>query len=133
MASLLESFIRNTVAKSFKNQLLHGVFLRPVLSGVNEYGDAEYTFTQYAFQGIRDTFDKRFAATHGIPTTDVRILMIAGLIVPTTTPQLGDKIRIRGDDGLQKWHEMRRQPTVDPANAHFVLQCFEVPEPEDAP
>jgi hypothetical protein len=63
----------------------------------------------------------------------VRILMIAGLINPVTTPQLGDKVRIRGDDGEQKWHEVRAEPTVDPANAHFVLQCFEIEEPEGAP
>lgn len=94
---------------------------------MNEFGDTIITdFEEFAFEGIRDHYDKRYAAVAGIPETDVRILIIAGLIKPVTTPQIGDKIRIRGDDGTQKWHEMRGQPTVDPANAHFVLQCFEI-------
>jgi hypothetical protein len=122
--------IRKAVAQGFKGRLLNGVIWRPVAATVNASGDPVVTeFTVFTFQGIRDHYDKRYAATAGIPITDVRILMIAGLITPTTAPQLGDKIRIRGDDGLQKWHEMRGKPTVDPANAHFVLQCFEIPEP----
>lgn len=91
------------------------------------------TYQTYNFEGIRDNFNANFAAQAGIPRTDVRILIILGLITPVTTPQVDDMIRIRGDDGTQKWHKVRAKLTVDPANAHIVLQCFEIPTPAGAP
>lgn len=130
MASLLETFMRKSIAQGFKGKLLNGLIWRPQYANVNEFGDPITTgFDVFTFQGIRDNFDKKYAATAGIPTTDVRILMIAGLISPVTAPRIGDKVRIRGDAGQQQWHEVRGEPEVDPANAHFVLQCFEIEEP----
>lgn len=101
---------------------------------MNEFGDPVVdSFDTYTFEGIRDNFNRAFAATAGIPITDVRILIILGLIKPTTLPQVDDKIRIRGADGTQVWHQVRTVLTVDPANAHIVLQCFEITTPEGAP
>jgi hypothetical protein len=135
MASFLDSTIRKEVAKGFKGQLLPGVLLREVPVSVNSSGDPVPSASPliYSVQGIRENFRADFAATAGIPMTDVRILLILGLIKPTTTPVKDDKIRIRGEDGTQKWHQVRAVLTVDPANAHAVLQCFEIPTPDGAP
>jgi hypothetical protein len=101
---------------------------------VNALGDpVADSYSTFAFQGIRDSFNAAFAARAGIPLTDVRILVILGLVRPETLPQIDDKIRIRGSDGTQKWHQVRAVLTVDPANAHSVLQCFEIDTPAGAP
>lgn len=134
MASLLDSFIRKEIAKGFKNQLLPGVLWRLVPATVDSSGDPVTATTEtYRVQGIRDSFNAAFAATAGIPTTDVRILLILGLITPVTTPVVDDMVRMRNDKGVQQWHKVRAVLTVDPANAHIVLQCFEIPTPSGAP
>ena len=134
MASLLDTYVRKAVAQGFKGQLLPGILLREVPVSVNSSGDPiGGSPLTYSVQGIRDSFRADFAATAGIPMTDVRILLILGLIKPVTTPVKDDKIRIRGGDGTQKWHQVRAVLTVDPANAHIVLQCFEITEPDGAP
>lgn len=110
------------------------MLLRETYSGVDDFGDPVVgTPDTYAVQGIRDSFDKRFAAQAGIPVSDVRILLILGLIVPVTTPLVDDKIRIRNAYGVQQWHQVRAILTVDPANAHIVMQCFEINAPAGAP
>jgi hypothetical protein len=133
MASLLEgieNFVRKEVAKGFKNQLVKGLLRRESASTVDEVGDPVVgTVEEFQVEGIRDTFSASFAATAGIPTDDVRILLIGGLIAPRTDPRQDDLIRMRGTDGLVKWHKVRAVLTVDPANAHYVLQCFEVTAP----
>lgn len=134
MASLLDTFIRKEVAKGFKGKLLRGLLMREVVGSVNDLGDPTVSSVEtYTFEGIRDHFDARYAATAAIPTTDVRILIISGLITPVTTPRKDDKIRIRGAAGQQQWHQVRAVLTVDPANAHIVLQCFEIDTPAGAP
>jgi hypothetical protein len=101
---------------------------------VNASGDPVVGSVEtYTAEGIRDSFNAAFAATAGIPTDDVRILLILGLIKPSTRPVPDDKIRIRNADGVQQWHQVRAVLTVDPANAHIVLQCFEIDTPEGAP
>ncbi len=134
MASLLESFVRKAIAQGFKGRLLTGVLWRQVPTSVDSSGDPTGgTPETYSVQGIRDSFNKAFAATAGIPTDDVRILLISGLILPVTTPVVDDMIRMRDATGVQKWHKVRAVLTVDPANAHIVLQCFEIPTPSGAP
>lgn len=134
MASMLEgieNFVRKEVAKGFKNQLVKGLLRRELASTVNSFGDpVPATVEEYDVEGIRDNFNARFAAGAGIPVDDVRILLIGGLIAPATDPRKDDKIRMRGTDGLTRWHQVRAVLTVDPANAHYVLQCFEIPAPE---
>ena len=134
MASMLDTFIRKEIAKGFKNQLLPGILWRRVPASVNSSGDPTGGTTEtYRVQGIRDSFNAAFAATASIPTTDVRILLILGLITPVTTPVVDDMIRMRNDKGIQQWHKVRTVLTVDPANAHIVLQCFQIPTPSGAP
>jgi hypothetical protein len=134
VASPLDTMIARAVAQGFTGRLLPGVLLREVPVSVNDSGDpiggSLLTFT---CQGIRDHFSAAFAAAAGIPTTDVRILLISGLIQPTTTARIDDMIRMRDDGGTQQWHKVRAVLTVDPANAHVVLQCFEIATPEGAP
>ena len=135
MVSLLDSYIRREIAKGFRGRLLPGVLLREVATTVDSSGDPVPSASPltFAVQGIRENFRADFAATAGIPLTDVRILLILGLIRPTATPRKDDKIRIRADDGTQKWHQVRAVLSVDPANASINLQCFEIPEPDGAP
>lgn len=131
MASALEglnNLVRREIAKGFRNQLVKGKLRREVKSSVDEFGDpVPGSVEEYDFEGIRDSFSLTFAALAGIPTTDVRILIIAGLL--NTTPQQDDKIRIRGTDGTEKWYQVRALIAVDPALAHYQLQCFEIPDP----
>lgn len=75
-------------------------------------------------QGIRDAFRFEFATANGIPTTDSRILLIMGLIVPATTPVADDLVFI--DNG---WYKVRKVVEIDPANAHIQLAAFAVPAP----
>lgn len=131
MASTLEgvnNLIRREIAKGFKNQLVKGVVRRELVSGVDSNGDPIVTgFTDYQFEGIRDNFNRRFAIQAGIPVTDVRILIILGLV--GILPAADDKVRIRDSTGQQKWHQVRSVLSVDPANASIQLQCFEIEDP----
>jgi hypothetical protein len=131
MASSLEgvnNLIRREIAKGFKNQLVKGVVRRELVSGVDSNGDPITTgFTDFPFEGIRDNFNRRFAVQAGIPVTDVRILIISGLI--DIVPAVDDKVRIRDSTGQPKWHQVRSVLAVDPANAHIELQCFEIEDP----
>lgn len=125
MASLLQQELAKQIAKAFKGKLLKGTLRREIASTVNEYGDPVTSQVQtFSVEGIRDTFDARYALFYGIPQTDVRIVLIMDLIKPKTTPQQDDKIFIRG-----KWHQVRKILEIDPANASITLQCFEIEAP----
>lgn len=123
MASLLESEIRRRVASAFRGKLMRGTLRREVPVGLDANGDllppAVQTFT---FEGIRSSFDARFAAQAGIPETDVKILIIAGSC--RTDPKKDDLTLIRG-----QWVKIRRILKVDPADAAYTLQGFDVPAP----
>lgn len=124
----VNNLLRREIAKGFKNQLVKGVLRRELASTVDQFGDPVVgSFTDHSFEGIRDSFNRRFAVQAGIPITDVKILIIGGLI--DVTPQIDDKIRIRDSTGLDKWHQVRTVLVVDPANAHYELQAFEIEDP----
>lgn len=123
MASLLESKIRKLIGAGFKGKLLKGTLRRLTSTGLDEKGDETgITTKDYKFEGIRDNFDKRYAQQAGIPETDVRILIIADSIA--VVPRAGDKIELRG-----AWNEVRRVLAIDPADASYTLQAFEVEAP----
>ncbi len=89
-------------------------------SSVDAFGDAStVTTTDYAIQGIRDNFSAEFATINAIPITDVRILLIVGLIKPATMPLQDDLINFYGE-----WYQVRRVLEIDPARASIVLQAF---------
>ena len=125
MTSLLPSQMAKMLAAGFNGKLMNGILRREVSDTLDEYGDVVTNNVEnYAVQGIRDNFSAHYALLQGIPNTDVRILLIMGLIRPATEPLKDDKILMRG-----KWHQVRRVLELDPANASITLQCFEIPSP----
>lgn len=123
MASLFESQIADLIYKGFKGKLLTGTLRRETSSSLDSYGDpASPTVTSYDFEGIREDFDAAYAARAGIPITDVKILIIAGSI--EVQPTKDDKVFIRN-----RWHQVRRIISIDPASATYTLQAFEVEAP----
>jgi len=126
MVSLLESAIKKQVAAGFKGKLLPGTLRRETHTTTNGFGDpVSPTVTTYAFEGIRETFDAGYAAGAGIPETDVKVLIIAGLLAAAAgQPRKGDKVFING-----AWHEVRRIIGIDPAGATYSLQCYEIDAP----
>lgn len=123
MASLLDSFIKNTVAQKFKGRLSVGSLRRETNLTLDSAGDpVAGPPTFHPFEGIRDTFSAFFAAQAGIPLTDSKILIIAGSI--NTIPTQDDKVLIRG-----QWFQLRRLTARDPANATFEFAAFEIAPP----
>ena len=123
MVSLLESQIKKQVAAAFKGVLLPGTLRRVASTTVDSNGDpVPGTATTFTFEGIRETFNAAYAAAAGIPVTDIKILIIAGLM--NTDPQKDDQILMRG-----QWNQVRALIDRDPANATHTLQCFEIVDP----
>lgn len=125
MASLLQQELAKQLAKAFRGKLLKGTLRRELATTVDEFGDPEVGQVQtYEIEGIRESFQASYALLYGIPQTDVKILLILGLIKPATTPRKDDKIYIRG-----QWHQVRKVLDLDPAQASITLQCFEIEDP----
>lgn len=125
MVSLLDRYVKDQVAKGFKGRLKTGTLRRVTATAVDAAGDLDGgTVTTYSFEGIRQFFSVFTKAQANIPDTDVKILIILGLVKPATTPLVDDKIYIEG-----KWHQIRRILEVDPAGASLLAQCFEIPAP----
>ena len=115
--------MKKAIAKGFKGKLKQGIVRRATAGGVDEWGDpVPSTTAEYPFEGIRESFDASWAASAGIPTTDVGILVLLGST--GIEPAQGDAIQIEG-----KWHQVRRVLDVDPAGASMKLQAYEVSEP----
>ena len=124
MVSPLDRLVKDAVTAGFKGQLLDGTLRRETVASVNDLGDADTpTVTMYTFNGIRESFNAAFAASAGIPVTDIKILVIAGSL--SVDPLQDDKIKIR-----DQWHQVREVLARDPANATFVLQAFEIADPD---
>ncbi len=123
MASLLESSIKKQVASAFKGILLEGTLRRPGSTAVDSFGDPiPGVAVTFSFEGIRESFNASYAADAGIPVTDIKVLIIAGLM--STDPLKDDQVLIRG-----QWHQVREIRERDPANATHILQCFEIEDP----
>lgn len=122
MASPLESSISQAIAAGFKGLLLTGTIRRETVGSVTEEGDPVTTFKDYPFEGIRDGFSAVYAVAAGIPVTDARILIIAGLC--PIIPSKDDKVKIGGG-----WYQVRRITEVDPATATYTLAGFAIAAP----
>lgn len=122
MSSPLESQIRNAIASGFKGLLLTGTIRRETVGSVTGEGDPVTTFKDYPFEGIRDHFSAQYAISAGIPITDVRILIIAGLC--PIAPNQDDKVKIGGS-----WYQVRRVMEIDPATASYTLAGFAIAPP----
>jgi|GEM_PF-3475244 len=121
MSSPLEQ-IASAVASGFKGQLMTGTIRRETIGSLDENGDPVVTSQDYAFEGIRDNFSAQYAAAAGVPVTDARILIIAGLC--PIVPSQDDKIKISG-----AWYQVRRVTSIDPANATYTLAGFAIATP----
>lgn len=125
MPSLVDSGLDKLIADGFRNQLVPGTLRRETAASVDDFGDAiAPAVATFTVEGIRDNFSAYYALANGVPETDVRILLIIGLIVPATIPVQDDKINIRGE-----WYQVRKVREIDPANASIVLQCFKIETP----
>lgn len=115
--------MKRQIARSFKGKLRNGVIRRTTAGGVDQWGDpVPSTTTDYPFEGIRESFDASWAASAGIPETDIAILVLLGST--TVEPKQGDTVQIEG-----KTHLVRRVLDVDPAGATIRLQAYEVTAP----
>lgn len=123
MASLLETKVKALVGAGFRGRLLVGKLRRETPATTDARGSpVPATPVDYPFEGIRDSFDASYAARAGIPLTDVKILIIAASLSSAAgQPKQGDLIFIRN-----AWHKVRRIMAIDPANATYTLQAFEV-------
>lgn len=129
MPSVLD-LIAPAIAAGFKGKLSQGTLRRDRGGAVNALGDAAApaTVELFPFEGIRDNFNASYAASAGIPLTDVRVMIIAGLI--QTAPQKDDYIFIRPvTGGTADWLQVRAILSIDPAVATYTLQCFKIPTP----
>lgn len=119
MASPLESQIAKTIASAFKGLLLVGTIRRELVGSLDPNGDPVISSADYRFEGIRDNFSAAYAAAAGVPVTDARILIIAGL--SAIVPKMDDKIKIGGG-----WYQVRRVLEIDPATASYTLAAFAI-------
>ncbi len=68
-----------------------------------------------------DTYSAFYKAQAGIPESDIKILLIAGLT--TAIPKKNDEIQIRG-----QWFKSRAV-SKDPAEATWEIQAYEIADP----
>lgn len=123
MASPLETAIAKQVASALRGRLLTGTLRRVASSSVDSYGDPiAGAATTWSFDGIVDSFSAFFAAQAGIPTTDVRVLLVAGSLA--TVPQKDDQVKFRDE-----WYQLRRLVERDPAGATYVFSGYQISDP----
>ena len=116
---MLDGQIRSAIASGFKGRLLTGTLTRTTPGGgLDKYGDpiAPSTST-FRCEGFVETFSAFYRAQAGIPDTDVKILLIAGLI--DTVPVKDDRVTFRGVT-----YQIRRVLDIDPAKATYALQGY---------
>lgn len=115
--------IRTEIQRGFAGKLRTCTLMREVSSTRNALGDAVApTQSTWQFDGMRDSFNAAFAAAAGIPTTDVRILIIAGSLA--VEPRINDKVQCEG-----RWFQLRQRVNVDPATATYTFAGFEIKAP----
>lgn len=115
--------VSKLIAQGFNGKLYKGTLRRETSSTVNSFGDRVAGTPQtFAFQGIRDSFNAVFAQAAGIPITDARILIIAGLC--KTVPVKDDKVLLNGE-----WFQLRQLVERDPAGATYVFAGFSIAAP----
>lgn len=126
MVSFLEGQLRNAIAKGFNGKLLTGNLSRPgAATGVDEYGDPIYTVPfEIPVQGFVDEYNDAYRATAGIPETDSKVCLIAGLM--STDPQKDDKLKFPGFPLFQI-----RKIKTDPAIAMWECQSYKVDDKVD--
>lgn len=113
---LLDGDIADAVAAGFDGLLLTGTLQKSTVTDRDEYGDPVYSTSSFAVQGFLDTYSAIMIAAAGIPATDTRIILIAGLC--DAVPAIADKVTLGGV--VYQIRNIAR----DPANATFDMQCY---------
>ena len=116
---LLDGDIADAIAGGFDGLLLTGTLQKTTVTGRDNYGDPIYTTSTSAVQGFLDTYSAIMIAAAGIPATDVRVILIAGLCA--AAPAISDKVTLGGTT------YQIRNIARDPANATYDMQCFKAP------
>jgi hypothetical protein len=116
---LLDGDIADAIAGGFDGLLLTGTLQKTTVTGRDSYGDPIYTTATSAVQGFLDTYSAIMIAAAGIPATDVRVILIAGLC--DAVPAISDKVTLGGTT------YQIRNIARDPANATYDMQCFKAP------
>jgi hypothetical protein len=118
MTSFLAGGLAKAIAAGFKNQLLAGTLRKTMVDGRDSFGDPTSTTADYAVQGMEDRYSAMVKVAAGIPATDVKLLLIAGLC--DAAPSIGDKVQLNG-----QWFQVR-DVSIDPAGATYECQSFRV-------
>lgn len=127
MAGLLTGDIAKAIFKGFKGKLLAGELRREVATPLtDEFGDAlASTPSFFSVEGFTDQFSDFARASSNIPDTDL-IVAIFAQSSPGLVPEKDDKVTFKG-----KWYQLRKIK-VDPADALYECQAFEIQPPFDA-
>lgn len=115
---LLDDQIKAAIAKGFNGKLLAGTLRKTTTTGRDQYGDPVTTTTDYPCQGFVDDYSAVTRMAAGIPATDSRVTLIAGLCA--AEPTIGDKVQFSG-----QWWQARAVGR-DPANATYECQSYKV-------
>jgi hypothetical protein len=124
MASFLAGSLANAIASGFKGKLLPGTLRKETAISRDSVGDPVVTTADYAVQGFVENYDATVRAKAGIPSTDSKITLIAGLC--GAAPSIGDKIMFSSGVYAGQWWQAR-DVAIDPAGATFEAQSFRVP------
>lgn len=118
---LLDGDIADAIAGGFDGLLLAGTLRKTVTTGRDANGDPITATADYAVQGLEESYSALIRVVAGIPATDVKILLIAGLC--GAIPAIGDKLQLGG-----KWFQIR-VVSFDPARATVECQSFGIAAP----
>jgi hypothetical protein len=118
MTSFLAGSLANAIAAGFNGKLLPGTLRKVTSTGRDGFGDPTTTTADYAVQGMLDPYSAVMRKMAGIPETDVKLLLIAGLC--GAAPSIGDKVQINS-----QWFQVR-DVSIDPAGATYECQSFRV-------
>ena len=118
MTSFLAGSLANAIAAGFRGKLLPGTLRKVTTASRDSKGDPVTTTADYAVQGLQDTYSAIMRKMAGIPETDVKLLLIAGLC--GAAPAIGDKVQMNG-----QWFQVR-DVSIDPASATFECQSYKV-------
>lgn len=131
---LLDGGLAQDIYAAFSGQLLTGLFYSrsvPVSGALDRAGDpVDVASAPAACEGFVDLYSE-FQHSNGIPEDDLQLSIFAKSM-PSVTPAAGDVAKITGPSGsiyAGKWYQVRKQ-AIDPAGALWVLQSFEISEPE---
>ena len=125
MAGLLEGALAKAIFAGFKGRLLKGELRREVAaSAPDEYGDVITTPQYFSVEGFTDLYSAFYRDRAQIPETDLKVSIFAQSS-PGLRPTKGDKVSFKN-----VWYQLR-QVGVDPADALWECQAFEVRPPSD--